>query len=207
MVAQVIGNRQSLWAEGRTGRPHTLSAMSARSERRLATEAEAAVLASAVRLRIIRMTRVEPLTNARIAELLGRDPATTLHHVRKLVRHGFLQAQPARRGTRGAKEIPYRATDLSWHLDDAGGAPATSEAMLRAYLDEVAGVGPGALEQSRLVVRLDDAGRAALRADLDAVLQRYAALPVDSDGEPVAIYLSVYPGGNRTDSGGVDVGA
>jgi len=184
--------------------------MSARSERRLATEAEAAVLASAVRLRIIRMTRVEPLTNARIAELLGRDPATTLHHVRKLVRHGFLQAQPPRRGARGAKEIPYRATDLSWHLDDAGTAPAASasaEAMLRAYLDEVSGLGSGELQQSRLVVRLDDAGRAALRADLDALLQRYAALPVDAEGEPVAIYLSVYPGGNRPDTGGVDVGA
>jgi hypothetical protein len=79
--------------------------------------------------------------------------------------------------------------------------------MLRAYLVEVAGLGSGELQQSRLVVRLDDAGRAALRADLDALLQRYAALPVDAEGEPVAIYLSVYPGGNRPDTGGVDVGA
>ncbi|WP_214406531.1 ArsR/SmtB family transcription factor [Pseudonocardia lacus] len=190
--------------------------MSATPERRRATEAEAAALASTVRLRIIRMTRVEPLTNARIAALLGRDPATTLHHVRKLVRHGFLEALPARRGARGAKEIPYRATDLSWHLDDSGlGSPTErSEAMLRAYLDEVAGVGAAALTQVRLVVRLDAAGRAALTADLDALLQRYAALPADGDGEPIAIYLSVYPGGNgtfpvgnRTDTDGVDVGA
>jgi DNA-binding MarR family transcriptional regulator len=181
--------------------------MSAAPGRRPATEAEVAVLASAVRLRIIRMTRVEPMTNARIAALLGRDPATTLHHVRRLVRHGFLEALPARRGARGAREIPYRATDLSWRLDEAGAEPVLAEAMLRAYLDEVTDAGVATLKQGRLVVRLDGAGRDALLADLDAVLQRYAALPPAADGDPVAVYLSVYPGGNRPDAGGVDVGA
>ena len=175
--------------------------------RRPATEAEAATLASTVRLRIIRMTRVEPLTNAQIAELLGRDPATTLHHVRRLVRHGFLQAQPVRRGARGAKEIPYRATDLSWQLDGAGRNAETAEAMLGAYLEEATAVGVAALEQTRLVVHLDADGHTALRAELDALLQRYAAVPPAPDGHPVAIYLSVYPGGNRPDTGGVDMGA
>jgi hypothetical protein len=181
--------------------------MSAAPGRRPATEAEAAVLASTVRLRIIRMTRVEPLTNAQIAALLGRDPATTLHHVRRLVRHGFLQPQPARRGARGAKEIPYRATDLSFHLDGAAHGPAVGEAVLRAYLDEVGAVGIGAVEQGRLVVRLDPDGVTALRADLEALLQRWAARPEAPGGEAVAIYLSMYPGGNRPDTGGVDVGA
>lgn len=192
----------------RAGREPTYAvAMSAAPGRRPATEAEVAVLASAVRLRIIRMTRVEPMTNARIAALLGRDPATTLHHVRRLVRHGFLEALPARRGARGAREIPYRATDLSWRLDEAGAEPVLAEAMLRAYLDEVTDVGVATLKQGRLVVRLDGAGRDALLADLDAVLQRYAALPPPADGDPVAVYVSVYPGGNRPDADGVDVGA
>src|SRR5262245_54871508 len=135
--------------------------------RRPATEAETAALASTVRLRIIRMTRVEPLTNAQIAKLLGRDPATTLHHVRKLVRNGFLEPQEPRRGVRGAKEIPYRATDLSWRLDGGGDTPALSEAMLRAYLDEVARLGATDLRQTRLVVRLAPDDVSALYAELD----------------------------------------
>ena len=162
--------------------------------RRPATEAEAATLASAVRLRIIRLTLHEPLTNARIAARLHRDPATTLHHVRRLVRHGFLEALPARPGPRGSTEIPYRGTRLSWSLEDAGSDPSLAEAMLEAYLDEVTEVGVTALEQSRLAVRLDPSDAAALRAELSALLDRYAALPEPSDGEAVAVYLSIDPG-------------
>ena len=86
-------------------------------KRRRATEAEAAALASGIRLRIIRLTFAEALTNRELAERLGRDPATTLHHVRTLVDTGFLVAEAARRGARGSREIPYRATKLSWALD------------------------------------------------------------------------------------------
>jgi predicted transcriptional regulator len=68
------------------------------NERRRATEAEANVLASGIRLRIIRLTYSEAMTNKELARGLGRDPATTLHHVRKLVEAGFLAAQSPRRG-------------------------------------------------------------------------------------------------------------
>jgi predicted ArsR family transcriptional regulator len=163
------------------------------SPRRPATEAEAATLASAVRLRIIRLTLQEPLTNAQIAERLHRDPATTLHHVRRLVRHGFLEALPARRGTRGAREIPYRGTRLSWSLEDAKRDPSLAEALLAAYLDEVTEVGVAALEQRRLAVRLSPTDAAALRADLRALLDVYAERPDGPDGEALAIYVSVYP--------------
>jgi DNA-binding transcriptional ArsR family regulator len=164
------------------------------TRRRPATEAEAATLASAVRLRIIRLTLQEPLTNSRIAARLHRDPATTLHHVRRLVQHGFLEALPARPGPRGSTEIPYRGTRLSWSLEGAEGDPSLAEAMLQAYLDEVTEVGIGALEQSRLAVRLSPPEAAALRTELAALLDRYAALPESPDGDAVAIYLSVYPG-------------
>jgi DICT domain-containing protein len=110
------------------------------------------------------------------------------------VRHGFLEALPARPGPRGSTEIPYRATRLSWSLEDAGRDPSLAEAMLQAYLDEVTEVGVAALDQSRLAVRLDPADAAALRAELAAVLDRYAALPEVPDGEAVAVYLSTYPG-------------
>lgn len=171
--------------------------------RRPATEAEAATLASAVRLRIIRLTAGAVLTNAEIAERLDRDPATTLYHVRRLVRHGFLQAQPVRRGARGAKEIPYRGTALSWRLDGAGTASGVPEAMLEAYLAEVADVGVEELEQSRLVVRLDTPAVRALRADLQRLLESYAGREPDPEGTSVAVYLSTYPAdrhGDRTRS-------
>jgi hypothetical protein len=145
-------------------------------------------------LRIIRLTLQEPLTNAQIAARLHRDPATTLHHVRRLLRHGFLEALPARPGPRGSTEIPYRGTRLSWSLEDTGRDPSLAEAILQAYLDEVTEVGVGALEQSRLAVRLAPDDAAALRAELRGVLDRYAAHPEPPDGEAVAVYLSIYPG-------------
>ena len=162
--------------------------------RRPASREEAAALASAIRLRIIRLTALEPLTNAQIAARLGRDPATTLHHVRRLVRHGFLEPLPARRGARGAKEIPYRSTGLSWALADLPDREPLNEAVLEAYLEEVTEVGTAALQQSRLVVRLTAADAAALQAELHAVLEAYAGRPPAPDGEAVAVYLSVYPG-------------
>jgi len=161
-------------------------------QRRKATPEEAAALASAVRLRIIRLTYQDALTNKEIAERLAKDPATTLHHVRKLVATGFLEAQPTRSGNRGAKEIPYRSTGLSWRLDDAGRDASLPEAMLQAFLGEVADVGPSALEQTRLVVKIDPA---ELKSRLHSLMEELAAQPVDHDTPTTAIYLAVYPGG------------
>jgi len=161
-------------------------------QRRKATQEEAAALASAVRLRIIRLTHLEELTNKEIAERLDRDPATTLHHVRKLVATGFLEAQPARSGNRGAREIPYRSTGLSWRLDDVGMDEGLGEAMLQAFLGEVADVGPSGLEQTRLVVKIDPE---ELKHRLYSLMEELAARPVDPDTPSTAIYLALYPGG------------
>jgi DNA-binding transcriptional ArsR family regulator len=158
---------------------------------RKATQEEAAALSSAVRLRIIRLTYQDALTNKEIAQRLEKDPATTLHHVRKLVATGFLEAQPARTGNRGAKEIPYRSTGLSWRLDDAGIDGRLSEAMLQAFLGEVADVGSDALEQTRLVVRIDPA---ELKHRLHALMEELAAHPAEPGTPTTAIYLAVYPG-------------
>ncbi|MEO6091223.1 MAG: winged helix-turn-helix domain-containing protein [Umezawaea sp.] len=159
--------------------------------RRKATSEEAAALASAVRLRIIRLTYQDALTNKEIAERLDKDPATTLHHVRKLVATGFLEAQPARSGNRGAREIPYLSTGLSWRLDGSDRDESLSEAMLQAFLGEVADVGPAALEQTRLVVKIDPA---ELKSRLHSLMEELAAQPVDRDTPTTAIYLAVYPG-------------
>src|SRR5215475_395787 len=104
-------------------------------ERRPATEAEARALASGLRLRILRLCLDRPLTNKEIAELLGKQPATTLHHVRTLVATGFLEAQEERRGTRGAREVPYLATGKSWVLDvSETRVDGSGRALLDAFL-------------------------------------------------------------------------
>src|SRR4051794_18959724 len=110
-------------------------------ERRPATDAEARALAAAARLRIRRPGREEPLTNKEIAARLDRNPATVLHHVRTLVDTGFLVAEPVRRGARGAREVPYRATGKSWLMDGAGRAGHDRDPALAAFLEEVAAVG------------------------------------------------------------------
>lgn len=46
------------------------------------------------------------------------------------------------------------------------------------------------VEQSRLVMRLDEAGQAELRAGLDD----FAARPPHPDGDRVAIYQALCPG-------------
>ena len=89
----------------------------AKQDRRPATEAEARALASGIRMRILRLCLDRPLTNKEIAARLETNPATILHHVRTLVATGFLEAQPERRGNRGAREVPYLATGKSWASD------------------------------------------------------------------------------------------
>lgn len=162
-----------------------------------ATPEQVAALASAVRLRILRTCYSRELTNKEIAVRLDRDPATTLHHVRKLVACGLLEPLPARAGNRGAREIPYRATGLSWRLDvqEGGGRTAVREAMLQAFLGEVVDVGVEQVEQTRMVVAFDPAGRAEFRHRLQALLEEFATRPADPEGVREAVYLAQYPGG------------
>lgn len=162
------------------------------TQRRRATDAEASALASGIRLRIIRLTFAEALTNKELAERLGRDPATTLHHVRKLVDAGFLAAQPPRRGTRGSREIPYLSTGLSWQLDSHHYRPV-DEAMLEAYLAELAETDFAQVNQTRLVVQVSPDVREEFGRRLDNLLEEFRNLPVEPGAERTAIYIATYP--------------
>lgn len=160
-------------------------------KRRLATKEEANALGSAMRLRIVRLTFQRPMTNKEIAQRLGKDPATTLHHVRKLVAAGFLAAQPARAGNRGAREIPYLSTGLSWQLDWSE-QNSTQDAMLQAFLAEIADVGDiNQVDQTRLIVQVDPE---ELNRRLRTLFDELAAQPPEPGAPRVAIYLAVYPG-------------
>ena len=162
-------------------------------ERRRATDAEARALASAVRLRILRICLDQPLTNKEIAARLDRNPATVLHHVRTLLDTGFLVAEPVRRGTRGAREVPYRATGKSWLMDIDDRPPSGRDPMLAAFLEEVAEVGEQHLQSSRLGLRLSAADRAELVRRLHELLDEYARRPADPEGEKWSVYLGMHP--------------
>ncbi|WP_222267961.1 ArsR/SmtB family transcription factor [Modestobacter marinus] len=162
-------------------------------ERRPATDAEARALASAVRLRILRLCLHQALTNKEIAARLGRNPATVLHHVRTLVDAGFLAADGERRGARGAREVPYRATGKSWLMDGAGGRGPGSDVVLAAFLQEVAAAGEEHLESTRLGVQLAPAAMEELRRRLYGLLDEYARRPADPDGEKWSLYLGMHP--------------
>jgi predicted ArsR family transcriptional regulator len=164
-----------------------------RGEKRRATDAEARALASALRLRILRLCLSEPLTNKEIAARLGRNPATVLHHVRTLVDTGFLEALPARRGTRGSREVPYRATGKSWLMDVDDRPPPAHDPMLAAFLEEIAEVGEQRLQSSRLALRLSPADLDEFRRRLHGLLDEYARRPVDPRGERWSLYLGMHP--------------
>src|SRR4029453_1203584 len=84
--------------------------------RRAPTAAEAKALAHPLRMRILRLCLDQALTNKQLAEGLDKDPGTVLHHVRTLVKTGFLVPDEVRQGPKGALEKPYRATGKSWTL-------------------------------------------------------------------------------------------
>ena len=90
-------------------------------------------MAHPLRLRILRLCLHDAMTNKELAERLGKDPATVLHHVRLLVRTGFLAPEEVRTGARGALEKPYRATGKSWVLSAA--TPEQGKVEQAAVLD------------------------------------------------------------------------
>ena len=166
--------------------------------RRAATSEEAKALANPLRLRIIRLCLDQALTNKQLADHLGKDPGTILHHVRTLVATGFLAAGEVRQGETGAFEKPYRSTGKSWTLDvtdsESGEwSPLVSQAALEAFRAELEEVGPSAIEaNTRLGLTLNDASLEELRERLEAVAEEFAARPPDPDGKPYGLYLAVH---------------
>ncbi len=163
------------------------------TDRRRATDQEAKALASSLRLRILRICLGEPHTNKEIARTLDVDPANVLHHVRTLVRAGFLEAQAQRRGTRGAREIPYLATRKSWQLS----TPAHDRAMLDAFVEEVGLVPAAQVDTARLGLRLSAADMADFRGQFRALLDDFAARPDDPSAPAWSVFVSVHPDPNR----------
>jgi len=162
-------------------------------ERRQATDEEAKALASSLRLRILRICLNEGRTNKEIAKILGRDPASVLHHVRTLVGTGFLAPQAERHGTRGAREIPYLATGKSWLLS----TPARDRSMLTTFIEEVALVPAEDVDAARLGLRLSPGDMHEFRSRLRDLLDDFSERPEDPSAPAWSVFVVVHPDPNR----------
>jgi DNA-binding transcriptional ArsR family regulator len=164
--------------------------------RRQATEAEARALASALRLRILRLCLDDELTNKEIAHRLGRNPGSVLHHVRRLVDTGFLAALPQRQGSRGSREVPYRATRKSWELtglkERLPGVPSQSQVMLQTFLEELAEAGGEMGNASRLALTLTAEHFEEFTQRVGAILDEFAGRPPDPDGTRWSVFFAMH---------------
>lgn len=158
--------------------------------RRTPTDAERRALASTIRLRILRACLDEAMTNRQVAQRLAANPATVLHHIRTLVATGFLAALPARRGTRGAREVPYLATGKSWYMDLA---PTPRDVLLATFLEEVAAVGESHLASSRIGLRLSEAEQTEFTQRLHDLLHEYSQRPGTPGGRRWSVYIGLHP--------------
>jgi predicted ArsR family transcriptional regulator len=147
-------------------------------------------LASPVRMRILRLCLHQARTNKELAAELEINAGTMLHHVRSLVAQGFLRPEEPRRGARGAKEVPYRATGLSWR---AGPMPNQGQILLDTFLDEIEGLDPDALATMRVGLKLTAANRDALLERVQAIFQEYIDRGPDPAGDPISIFFAEHP--------------
>ena len=157
-------------------------------------DADARALASVVRMRILRLCLDEALTNKEIAQRLGEPPGNIYHHVRMLVRRGFLAAQTERTGTRGAREVPYLATGKSWRTPMG---PHGNRILIETFLAEVAIADPEKVDTARLGVRVGPERQELLAAKIRELLEELESWPADPDGEPLSIFLAIHEDSTR----------
>ena len=162
-------------------------------ERRPATEEEARTLASPLRLRILRLCLDVSLTNKEIAERLGRDPASVLYHVRRLVRAGFLVAEQERRGTRGAREVPYRSTGKSWTLSigESEDPRTGASTLVEAFVQDATRVGFGNVDGTRMGLRLTPDEHEELARRMFELVEEFRLRR--STGAPWSLFIGLHP--------------
>jgi DNA-binding transcriptional ArsR family regulator len=154
-----------------------------------AAQARVRALSSATRLRVLRLCAFESRTNKELAELLEVNPGTMLHHVRTLVQTGFLAAEPDRAGAQGAREVPYRATGLSWRTSLPGG----SLVMVETFLQQIAGLPPDEVDTTWLGLKINEEHLDELRNRLFAVINEFKERGPDADGTPYSLFTALHP--------------
>ncbi|WP_309082359.1 helix-turn-helix domain-containing protein [Zhihengliuella sp.] len=149
-------------------------------------QARARALSSPLRLRILRLCLHKARTNKEIADLLDINPATSLHHVRTLLANGFLEAEEPRRGKRGAKEVPYRATRMSWGTKIPDAAPV----LVDTFLQEIDGLTPDEIQIMRIGLKLSPENQRELIEKITALVADYAMRQPDEDGVATSLFIA-----------------
>ena len=150
-------------------------------------------MASPLRLRILRLCLDVSLTNKEIAERLDKDPASVLYHVRRLVRTGFLAAEEERRGTRGAREVPYRSTGKSWTLSigDSEDPRIAASTMVEAFLQDATRAGFENVDATRLGLRLTADEHEELTRRLAELVEEFRVR--GTTGAPWSLFIGLHP--------------
>ena len=105
-----------------------------------------------------------------------------------LVDTGFLAAEEARRGPRGAAEKPYRSTGKSWQVSVDEGSDAKL-AIVDAFREELRAAGPQSVVLlTRFANRLNEASYTDFAARLEALVEEFA-LREDPDGVKMAFMM------------------
>lgn len=152
-------------------------------------QAKGRALSSPLRLRVLRLCAFESRTNKELAELLEVNPGTMLHHVRTLVNTGFLAAEPPRSGAQGAREVPYRATGLSWNTP----MPETSYVLVETFLQQIAGLGADEIDTAWLGLKLNAQHKEELLGRLFALVTEFKERGPDPDGDPYSLFTAFHP--------------
>lgn len=165
------------------------------SNQQPATQTEFQAMANPTRMRILRMCLYEAVTNKEMADRLGLNPSTTLHHVRVLLNAGLIEAETPRSGTRGAIEKPYKSTGKTWRLSLPN--PNDLMAVVLASLDaermEIVEAGPGGMiTNTRLGLQLSESEIQELVERLQELAQEYAARPPTEDGTSVGLVTMLH---------------
>jgi DNA-binding transcriptional ArsR family regulator len=176
---------------GMGGSRHTAGSDRATADQR------ARALSSALRIRILRFCLHEERTNREIAAEFHLNPGTALHHVRTLVDTGLLAAGEPRRGTRGAREVPYRATGLSWRTE----VPGIAAVLTRAFLDDIEGVAVDDIETWRMGFLMDEQTEADLEAEITALIERFRTRVPSATARPVSLFVALHPERRATTDG------
>lgn len=158
-----------------------------------ATIEELRALGHPVRWRILRLCLNRAMTNKELSVELGLAPATTLRHVRALVKTNFLVAEPVSTGEHGALQRPYRATARTWGMsilpDDSGLAQQVELAVLGAHRAELIAAGPDSGRgAARGVLRLRPESVESLNQRIRDLIAEYTDEP---DGEPLSYLWSI----------------
>jgi DNA-binding transcriptional ArsR family regulator len=149
----------------------------------------ARALSSPLRLRILRLCAFDARTNKELAELLDVNPGTMLHHVRTLVEAGMLAPQEERAGQRGAREVPYKATGLSWNTH----IPNQSVVIIETMRQQLEGVDPEDVGIAWMGLRLNAEHKAELDKRIFGLLQEFKERGPDPGGDAYSLVLLTHP--------------